>query len=146
MRLNEIEGKILDPDLYEDIPPQNISRIAKNVFSKMYPDTKLFAKSTPEGYAEIYTQENEGNLYILIGCSVADGTISVNLSGGTRAASAGKFNGAITKMIQQLYASVVKKYGQPTRGELTIDNDASHGIWQHIANKIGLKYSAHTTK
>lgn len=142
MRLFEISGKFLDPEIYEEIPPQYISRISKTVFSKMYPDFILYTKSTPEGYSEIYTKETEDNLRVLIGCSLGDGTISINLSGGASLAQSGKFTGAITEIIRVLYASVVNKYGQPSKGILTIDYDASHGAWHHIANKLNLEYAA----
>jgi hypothetical protein len=148
MKLFEIISKELDPDIYKDIDPGYIAKIAKSVFNKMYPDAALKTKSTPEGYAELTAVSDTGNdFYISIGCSIADSTISINLSGGPGTATAGDFKGAITAIINKLYNSVVKKYGVPkTPGDLTIDYDAGQGVWQHIADKLGLTYSAHQIK
>ena len=51
--------------------------------------------------------------------------------------------GRITGILKALNDALVKKFGvssQPT--ELTIDDDHGHGVWQHIAQKLGMAYGA----
>ena len=124
----------IDPDTFEDLDPRIIARAAKRIV----PTAR--ARRTPEGYVYLTTEDG---LDLYIGATVADGVISVNIGSGGGLATSGANKGAVTEIIRGVYDAAVRKYGRPdTPGELTIDHDAGHGVWQHIANKLGLRYDA----
>ena len=130
--------KELDPDVYEDLDNSIIARVARQIVPT------IRAKSTPEGY--VYLKTADG-LSLVIGCSIAGGSIGVNIGTGHETTSSGLHKGAITKIVQAVYAAAVKHYGTPSQsGSLSVDHDAGHGVWQHIAQKLGLEYSAHMVK
>jgi hypothetical protein len=131
--------KELDPDVYEDLDNSIIARIARQIVPT------IRAKQTPEGY--VYLKTADG-LSLLIGCNIADGSIDINIgSQPMEATSSGPHKGAITEIVQAVYAAAVKHYGNPSQpGSLNVDHDAGHGVWQHIAQKLGLEYAAHMVK
>ena len=131
--------KEIDPDVYEDLSNSIIARIARQIVPT------IRAKSTPEGYVYLSTQDG---LSLVIGCNIAGGSIGINLgSQPMEDASSGPHKGAVTKIISAVYQAAVKRYGVPTeQGTLSIDHDAGHGVWQHIAQKLGLQYDAHMVK
>jgi len=133
------DSKQLDPDIFEDLDSRIIAREAK----KIVPSIR--AKQTPEGY--VYLKTADG-LSLVIGCNIADGGIDINIgSQPMEATSSGPHKGAITEIIQAVYAAAVKQYGTPSQpGYLSVDHDAGHGVWQHIAQKLGLQYDAHMVK
>jgi hypothetical protein len=49
----------------------------------------------------------------------------------------------MTNIIANAFALAEKKYGIPRSRSLNIEQDRSYGVWQHIANKLGLEYAAH---
>ena len=128
----------LDPDVFEEVPPSTIARIAKRVVPS------IRARSTPEGYVVLRTDDG---LYLVIGCSIAGGDISVNLNSAGESISSGPHKGAVTAIIKAVYDSAVKKYGQPAQpGSLSVNHDAGHGVWQHIASKLGLNIETNMVK
>jgi pyrimidine deaminase RibD-like protein len=131
--------KELDPDVYEDLANGIIARVARQIVPT------IRAKSTPEGYVYLSTQDG---LSLVIGCNIAGGSIDINIgSQPMETTSSGPHKGAVTKIIAAVYQAAVKRYGQPTeQGTLSIDHDAGHGVWQHIAQKLGLQYDAHMVK
>lgn len=131
--------KELDPDVYEDLSNSIIARIARQIVPT------IRAKSTPEGYVYLSTQDG---LSLVIGCNIAGGSIDINIgSQPMETTSSGPHKGAVTKIIAAVYQAAVKRYGTPTeQGTLSIDHDAGHGVWQHIAQKLGLQYDAHMVK
>jgi GNAT superfamily N-acetyltransferase len=131
--------KELDPDVYEDLDNSIIARIARQIVPT------IRAKQTPEGY--VYLKTADG-LSLIIGCNIADGSIDINIgSQPMEATSSGPHKSAITEIIQAVYAAAVKQYGIPGQpGTLSVDHDAGHGVWQHIAQKLGLQYDSHMVK
>jgi GNAT superfamily N-acetyltransferase len=130
--------KVLNPDVYEDLANSIIARVTRQIVPT------IRAKSTPEGY--VYLKTADG-LSLVIGCSIADGSIGINIGTGHETTSSGPHKGAVTKIIQAVYQAAVKKYGTPSEpGTLSIDHDAGHGVWQHIAQKLGLQYDAYMVK
>ena len=81
---------------------------------------------------------------LIIGCNIAGGTINISIgSDPVQQTSSGPHRGAVTRIIKDVYDTVVKKFGNPIdQGTLTVDIDAGHGVWQHIAQKLGLKYES----
>ena len=132
------ERKELDPEIYEDLDNGIIARVARQLVPT------IRAKSTPEGY--VYLKTADG-LSLVIGCSIAGGSIGINIGTGHETTSSGPHKGAVTEIVQAVYAAAVKHYGTPSQpGSLSVDHDAGHGVWQHIAQKLGLEYSAHMVK
>ena len=131
--------KELDPDVYEDLANSIIARIARQVVPT------IRAKSTPEGYVYLSTPDG---LSLVIGCNIAGGSVDINIgSQPMETTSSGPHKGAVTKIISAVYQAAVKRYGEPPeQGTLSIDHDAGHGVWQHIAQKLGLQYDAHMVK
>ena len=131
--------KELDPNVYEDLSNSIIARIARQIVPT------IRAKSTPEGYVYLSTEDG---LSLVIGCNIAGGSIDINIgSQPMETTSSGPHKGAVTKIIAAVYQAAVKRYGTPTeQGTLSIDHDAGHGVWQHIAQKLGLQYDAHMVK
>ena len=124
----------IDPDVYDDLDARTIVRAAKSVM----PDIR--GRDTDEGYVHLTSGRG---LDLYIGASVADGEISINIGSGGGIATSGTDQGAVTAIIKAVYDTAVRKYGQPdTPGSLTIDDDAGHGVWQHIAQKLGLTYDS----
>ena len=124
----------IDPDTFEELDPRIIARAAKQIVPT------IRAKNTPEGYVHVTTEDG---LDLYIGAGVADGVISVYIGSGGGVTTSGARKGAVTEIIRSVYHAAVRKYGEPdTPGELTIDHDAGHGVWQHIADKLGLTYAA----
>ena len=131
--------KELDPDVYEDLANSIIARIARQIVPT------IRAKSTPEGYVYLSTPDG---LSLVIGCNIAGGSVDINIgSQPMETTSSGPHKGAVTKIISAVYQAAVKRYGEPPeQGTLSIDHDAGHGVWQHIAQKLGLQYDAHMVK
>jgi len=124
----------IDPNTFEELDARIIARAAKQIV----PTAR--ARRTPEGYVHVTTEDG---LDLYIGAGVADGVVSVNIGSGGGATTSGTHKGAVTEIIRGVYDAAVRKYGEPdTPGELTIDHDAGHGVWQHIADKLGLRYAA----
>lgn len=141
MKIFEViaQPKQMDPDTYEDLDPHFIFGIAK----KIVPSIK--GKATGEGYAHLTTKDG---LDLAIGANIHAGAINISI--GTppmRKTSSGPHKGAVTAIIKAVYDNVVQQYGIPTaQGSLTIDRDGGHGVWQHIANKLGLEYGAYNVQ
>ena len=130
----QVVAEGIDPNTFEELDARIIARAAKRVV----PSAR--ARRTPEGYVHVTTEDG---LDLYIGASVADGVISVNIGSGGGVTTSGAHKGAVTEIIRSVYDAAVRKYGEPdTPGELTIDHDAGHGVWQHIADKLGLRYAA----
>jgi hypothetical protein len=131
--------KEIDPDVYEDLSNSIIARTARQIVPT------IRAKSTPEGYVYLSTQDG---LSLVIGCNIAGGSIDINIgSQPMETTSSGPHKGAVTKIIEAVYQAAAKKYGAPIKqGTLSIDHDAGHGVWQHIAQKLGLQHDAYMVK
>ena len=124
----------IDPDVYDDLDARTIVRAAKSVMRD------IRGRDTDEGYVHLTSGRG---LDLYIGAGVADGEISINIGSGGGLATSGTDQGAVTAIIKAVYDTAVRKYGQPdTPGSLTIDDDAGHGVWQHIAQKLGLTYDS----
>jgi GNAT superfamily N-acetyltransferase len=131
--------KEIDPDVYEDLSNSIIARTARQIVPT------IRAKSTPEGYVYLSTQDG---LSLVIGCNIAGGSIDINIgSQPMETTSSGPHKGAVSKIIEAVYQAAAKQYGAPIKqGTLSIDHDAGHGVWQHIAQKLGLQHDAHMVK
>jgi hypothetical protein len=129
------ENKQLDPDLYDEVDPGFVARTVKQTV----PDAGVRVDNR-EGTVQV---TSEDGLSLYIGANIAEGGYGIYLSGGEGAAQGGDTKGRVTAIIAAVAQALVKKYGAPSQTTtLTVDSDHGHGVWQHIANKLGLRYEA----
>jgi GNAT superfamily N-acetyltransferase len=137
MRAQEflLENKQLDPDLYDEVDPGFVARTVKQTV----PDARVRVDNR-EGTVQV---TSEDGLSLYIGANIAEGGYGIYVSGGEGAVQGGGESGRVTAVIAAVAQALVKKYGAPSQTTtLTVDSDHGHGVWQHIANKLGLRYEA----
>ena len=131
----EAEQRMMEPELYEDVP----NSILKRAVQAAMPGVKLDFRTTPEGYLNV--SNDDDSVRLDIGMSIYDSELSFNVENAYLNKHAK--GGVMTNIIANAFALAEKKYGIPRARSLSIEQDRSHGAWQHIANKLGLEYSAH---
>ena len=150
MRINDLtEAKKLDPDLWDELYVGPIKKIAQQAFSTVYPGIRLNVVESdivyistakdPEvmsAYGMKDPGANADEFYLALGCSVSEGIICVKVANAT----AGKYKGAVAKIIKGIFEYAIKKWGTPVSAQLLIDNDTSGGQWERIAAQLGVEY------
>jgi len=133
--LLEAEQRMMEPELYEDVP----NSILKKAVQAALPGVKLVCRTTPEGYLNV--TDDEESFRLDIGMSIYDSELSFNIENAylTKYAK----GGVMTNIIANAFKLAEKKYGIPRSRSLSINQDRSYGVWQRIADKLGLEYSAH---
>jgi GNAT superfamily N-acetyltransferase len=137
MRAQEflLENKQLDPDLYDEVDPGFVARTVKQTV----PDARVRVDNR-EGTVQV---TSEDGLSLYIGANIAEGGYGIYVSGGEGAVQGGGESGRVTAVIAAVAQALVKKYGVPSQTTtLTVDSDHGHGVWQRIAQKLGLQYEA----
>ena len=134
-RVWEAEQRQMEPEMYEDVP----NSILKKAVQAALPGVKLVCRTTPEGYLNV--TDDEESFRLDIGMSIYDSDLSFNIENAylTKYAK----GGVMTNIIANAFKLAEKKYGIPRSRSLSINQDRSYGVWQRIANKLGLEYSAH---
>ena len=134
-RVWEAEQRQMEPEMYEDVP----NSILKKAVQAALPGVKLVCRTTPEGYLNV--TDDEESFRLDIGMSIYDSDLSFNIENAylTKYAK----GGVMTNIIANAFKLAEKKYGIPRGRSLSINQDRSYGVWQRIANKLGLEYSAH---
>ena len=133
--LLEAEQRMMEPELYEEVP----NSILKKAVQLALPGVKLDFRTTPEGYLNV--SNDDDSVRLDIGMSIYDSELSFNIENAYLNKHAR--GGVMTNIIANAFALAEKKYGIPRARSLSIEQDRSHGAWQHIADKLGLEYSAH---
>ena len=133
--LLEAEQRMMEPELYEDVPPS----LLKKAVQAALPGVKLVFRTTPEGYLNV--TDDEDSVRLDIGMSIYDSELSFNIENAYLNKHAK--GGVMTNIIANAFALAEKKYGIPRGRSLSINQDRSYGVWQRIADKLGLEYSAH---
>lgn len=128
------ENKTLDPELYgEMLPTSTIIRIVSKVVGQIDPDAKLSIKSSPEGY---YTVRGE-KLRLDFGITADGGDINANI---VNAYSSYKGKNVVTEIFAQCFRAAEQLWGKPNRFVMSAHEDRGHGVWQHIAQKLGAEW------
>jgi hypothetical protein len=127
-------------ELEDIVYPNEFSKAIRQAFKQLYPTAKLKLSSTEEGYVHV----TAGTLNLYVGASVYDSELTISVSGGLGLVSQGEYPGAVTAMIAAVRNAIVSKYGQPTNTILSVGDDKGHGVWQHIAAKLGMGFEAHS--
>ena len=134
-RVWEAEQRQMEPEMYEDVP----NSILKKAVQAALPGVKLVFRTTPEGYLNV--TDDEDSVRLDIGMSIYDSELSFNIENAYLTKNAK--SGVMTNIIANAFNLAEKKYGIPRSRSLSINQDRSYGVWQRIANKLGLEYSAH---
>lgn len=131
----EAEQRMMEPELYEDVPPS----ILKRAVQAALPGVQLAFRTTPEGYLNVTNDDD--SVVLDIGMSIYDSELSFNIKNAYLTKHAK--GGVMTNIIATAFKLAEKKYGIPRSRSLSINQDRSYGVWQRIADKLGLEYSAH---
>ena len=132
------EERLLDPDLYgEMLPTATVGRIVRAVVAKIDPSAVVKIKGSPEGYYLVSTDNDK--LQFDFGITADAGEISANIVNAyAREDYLG--TGIVTKIIDLCFKAMVKKYGRPEKFIISTQEDKGHGVWQHIAQKLGAEW------
>ena len=135
-RVWEAEERLLDPEEYGlELPIATVRRIVTAVMAQVDPQAVVKVKGSPEGYYLVST-DNE-MLTFDFGITADGGEISANIVNGY---SSYKGAGVVTKIIDQCFKAMVKKYGRPTKFVISTQQDRGYGVWQAIAQKLGAEW------
>ena len=134
MRLREFESKTLDPDLYgEELPIAMVKRIVNTVISQVDPGAKVSVRQSPEGYYNV----NSDKLRLDFGITADGGDINANI---VNAYSSYKGAGVVTQIFGHCFRAAEQLWGKPNRFVMSAHQDRGHGVWQHIAQKLGAEW------
>jgi hypothetical protein len=128
------ENKQLDPDIYgEELPLATVKRIVASVMKQVDPSAKISVKQSPEGYYNV----NGEKLRLDFGITAAGGEISANI---VNAYSSYKGAGVVTKIFGECFKAAEQLWGTPQKFVMSAHEDRGHGVWQHIAQKLGAEW------
>ena len=137
MRFNEfqlLEERILDPEIYgEELPVSTVRRIVANIMNQVDPGAKISVKQTPEGY---YSVDSE-KLRLDFGITADGGDINANI---VNAYSSYPGAGVVTQIFAQCFQAAEQRWGKPKQFVMSAHEDRGHGVWQHIAQKLGAEW------
>lgn len=144
MRISEIllEAKTLDPEIYgEMLPGATISKIVRTLFAQKYPGVIVKARTDYSGDGVTFIRAAHEDPLMQefkfdVACSADGGTICVIVENGF----AGPYKGIIGEAVGLIFKAAIRKWGTPQEMILQPYEDAGHGVWQHIAQKLGVKY------
>jgi GNAT superfamily N-acetyltransferase len=131
-----MEEKTLDPEEYGlELPTSTVRRIVTAVVAQVDPTARVIVKQSPEGYYLASTDNKM--LRFDFGITADGGEISANIVNGY---SSYKGAGVVTKIIDQCFKAMVKKYGKPSKFVISTQQDRGDGVWQAIAQKLGAEW------
>ena len=132
------EEKLLDPEEYGlELPTSTVRRIVTAVVAQVDPTARVRVGYTPEGYYVVSTDNDK--LQFDFGITADAGEISANIVNAyAREDYLG--TGIVTKIIDLCFKAMVKKYGRPEKFVISTQEDKGHGVWQHIAQKLGAEW------
>lgn len=123
--LNEVEDEI---DYSRKLAP-----VARKLFQQAYPGVKISTSMTGDGFLEIHTSDEKFRFSIAISHQFGDNIISVG------DAYSGEYRGIVSKLIKA-GVDLLKKLHPEAEITLIPQHDVSDGVWQYIANKLGIGY------
>ena len=137
MKISEIlleEQKLLDPEIYgEMLPIARVKSIVTSVLAQVDPQAKVTIKGSPEGYYRIESEK----LRFDFGITADGGEINANI---INAFSSYKGAGVVTSIIGQCFKAAEQLWGKPQKFVISTQEDRGHGVWQAIAQKLGVEY------
>jgi len=128
------EDKTLDPEIYgEMLPTSTVKRIVTSVMKQVDPTAKVTVKQSPEGYYNV----NSDKLRLDFGITADGGEINANI---VNAYSSYKGAGVVTNIFAQCFKAAEQLWGKPAKFVMSAHEDRGHGVWQHIAQKLGAEW------
>jgi GNAT superfamily N-acetyltransferase len=128
------ESKTLDPEVYgEMLPTATVKRIVTSIMNQVDPSTKVTVKQSPEGY---YIVRGE-KLRLDFGITADGGDINANI---VNAYSSYKGKNVVTEIFGQCFRAAEQLWGKPSRFVMSAHEDRGHGVWQHMAQKLGAEW------
>jgi hypothetical protein len=119
------------------LPTATVGRIVRAVVAEIDPSAVVKVKGSPEGYYLVSTDNDK--LQFDFGITADAGEISANIVNAyAREDYLG--TGIVTKIIDLCFKAMVKKYGRPEKFVISTQEDKGHGVWQHIAQKLGAEW------
>ena len=117
------------------------SRIAKSVFSKLYPNAKVVVQGDDDGDGSFNIETQDGEFGLIVATIKQEGQIVLFIEN----AWAGEYKGVTGQIVGLLLGAAKKTWGNPPEGiHLVPNDDKSEGYWQQLALKLGVKYSPNT--
>jgi hypothetical protein len=94
---------------------------------------KVTVKQSPEGYYIVRSDK----LRLDFGITAQGGEISANI---VNAYSSYPGQGVVTNIFGQCFKAAEQLWGKPTKFAMSAHEDRGHGVWQHIAKKLGAEW------
>lgn len=133
-----------------------LAMVIGDAWEEVYPNTPLYTgdsyggnpvyASTKKQYVKNHENYNgladpRGHFYLQLSAGYEGTNMIINIQD----AHAGKFQGAVTRILGDIFKELEDSYGkgQPTTRTLTVGDDASGGAWAHIAQKLGANSDLH---
>jgi hypothetical protein len=98
------------------------------------PTAKVSVKGSPEGYYIVRSDK----LRLDFGITADGGEINANI---VNAYSSYKGAGVVTSIFGQCFKAAEQLWGKPTKFVMSAHEDRGHGVWQHIAHKLGAEWA-----
>ena len=134
------DSKVMDPDeVGYQLNKSTIQKIVNNVFSQKLPDVKPIVKTldADNGAYSITTSEDMFTLELSVIGQLGDIGVFVE-----NAYNSYKGSGIVTDIISGCYAAAERQWGKPLTRTLQPVQDTGHGVWQAMADKLGVTYEA----
>jgi hypothetical protein len=145
--VNEIKTKQLVKESvdFEQMQPQQITAVAQDAFSQLYPGVKLYSKSVVEGVGLSTQKGGAGSASAFAGGDTVRGEFYITLNAYAEGdsmivivedATAGNYKGAATAIIRALFEAGERLYRTEQR-ELVINDNSNYEAWSTIADRVG---------
>jgi hypothetical protein len=130
---------------FEQMQPQQIAAVAQDAFAKLYPNVKLYSKSTVEGVGLSTQKGGAGSASAFAGGDTVRGEFYITLNAYAEGdsmivvvedATAGDYKGAATAVIKSLFEAGERLY-QTEQRELVINDNSNYEAWSTIADRVG---------
>jgi hypothetical protein len=130
---------------FEQMQPQSIAAVAQDAFAELYPNVKLYSKSTVEGVGLSTQKGGAGSASAFAGGDTVRGEFYITLNAYAEGdamivviedATAGEYKGAATEIIRALFEAGERLYQVQNR-ELVINDNANIEAWSVIADRVG---------
>jgi hypothetical protein len=115
------------------LPTPTVKRIVAGVMNQVDPGAKVSVKQTPEGYYSV----NGEKLRLDFGITADGGEINANI---VNAYSSYKGKNVVTDIFGQCFKAAEQLWGKPAKFVMSAHEDRGHGVWQHIAQKLGAEW------
>lgn len=142
MRASEFLIESVD---FAQMPNQSIASVAQDAFAKLYPDVKLYSRNTVEGVGLSTQKGGAGEASAFAGGDTVRGEFYITLNAYAEGnemivviedATAGRYKGAATAVINSLFAAGERLY-KTTQRALVINGNANTEAWSVIADRVG---------